>query len=221
MEMKEGTSVEAHIKQMKEITDKLASVGAPISEEDQVVTLLGSLPSSYATLVTALEARVDDLSLEFVQQSLIHEERKQRSDEARGSRADSALVGAQRKDWSRKPTVCWNYDEVRHIQRFCPKPRSQHKAKTVEEKCDNSISEGMFAASADLPRMEKWLVDSGASSHMTHQKEILFDYREFAIPEKVGVSDGRIVEAVGIGNVHLNMLFKVSESKPATMHNVL
>ena len=73
MEMKEGTSVETHIKKMKEITDKLASVSTPISEEDQVVTFLGSLPSSYATLVTALEARVDDLSLEFVQQSLIHE----------------------------------------------------------------------------------------------------------------------------------------------------
>ena len=37
------------------------------------MTLLGSLPSNYATLVTALEARVDDLSLEFVQQSLIHD----------------------------------------------------------------------------------------------------------------------------------------------------
>ena len=43
MEMKEGTSVEVHIKQIKEIADKLASVGAPISE-DQVVTLVGSLP---------------------------------------------------------------------------------------------------------------------------------------------------------------------------------
>ena len=60
MEM-EGTSMEAHLKQMKEITDKLASIGAPISEEDQMVTLLGSLPPSYSTLVTALEARVDDI----------------------------------------------------------------------------------------------------------------------------------------------------------------
>ena len=41
-EMKEGTSMEHHLKEMKEITDRLAAVGAPISEEDQVVTLLGS-----------------------------------------------------------------------------------------------------------------------------------------------------------------------------------
>ena len=58
-EIKEGTSIEAHLKYMKEITDKIASIGAPISEEDQVVTLLGSLPQGYCALVTALEACAD------------------------------------------------------------------------------------------------------------------------------------------------------------------
>ena len=61
--MKEGTSVEAHLKQMKEITDRLAAIGAPISEEDQVVTLLGSLPPSYSNLVTASESRIDSVKL--------------------------------------------------------------------------------------------------------------------------------------------------------------
>ena len=75
-QMKQGTSIEAHLKDMKEITDKLAAIGAPVSEEDQVVTLLGNLPCSYATLVTALEAWVDDVQLSHVQQALIHEEQK-------------------------------------------------------------------------------------------------------------------------------------------------
>ena len=46
--------MESHLKVMKEITDKLASIGAKVAEEDQVVTLLGSLPSSYSGLVTAV-----------------------------------------------------------------------------------------------------------------------------------------------------------------------
>ena len=50
MEMKEGTSMEEHIKRMKELTDRLATLNAPVSEEDQVVTLLGSLPPSYSNL---------------------------------------------------------------------------------------------------------------------------------------------------------------------------
>ena len=74
--MKEGTSIEGHLTRMKELTDKLTAIGAPISEEDQVVTLLGSLPPGYATLVTALESRVEDISFNYVQQALVHEEQK-------------------------------------------------------------------------------------------------------------------------------------------------
>ena len=52
-EMKEGTSKEVHLIEMKELADKRSSIGAPISEEDQVVILLDSMPLSYSTLVTA------------------------------------------------------------------------------------------------------------------------------------------------------------------------
>jgi hypothetical protein len=102
-EMKEGSPMETHLKNMKEITDKLAAIGSPISEEDQVVTLLGSLPSKYSTLVTALEARVDLVSLKFVQQALIHEEQKQSGQfgSARvgvsGGEMDSVLMGAHKR----------------------------------------------------------------------------------------------------------------------------
>ena len=63
-EMKEGTSVEAHMKHMKELTDKLAfaAIGAPIPEEDKSSDInycweAYILPKSYFTLVTGLEAR--------------------------------------------------------------------------------------------------------------------------------------------------------------------
>lgn len=93
-EMKEGTSVDQHLRHMKDITDKLAAIGAPISQEDQVVTLLGSLPRSFATLVTAIEARMDGVSLDYVQQALIHEEMKQSELSSQLNVAESALVGA-------------------------------------------------------------------------------------------------------------------------------
>ena len=38
--MKEGTSAEEHIKNMKKLMDRLVAIKAPIAEEDQVVTLL-------------------------------------------------------------------------------------------------------------------------------------------------------------------------------------
>ena len=51
-EMNEDESISTHIKKMKEITDSLSAIKAPISEVDQAIALLGSLPSKYDSLVT-------------------------------------------------------------------------------------------------------------------------------------------------------------------------
>lgn len=66
-----------HLKRLKEMAGKLAAIGSPIATEDQVVTLLASSPDSYSTIVTVLEAHVDDLSVSFLQQALLNEEKKQ------------------------------------------------------------------------------------------------------------------------------------------------
>ena len=97
MEMEEGTSVEEHIKRMK-LTDRLAAINAPIAEEDQIVTLLGSLPVTYSTLVTALEAR-DTVTLGYAQQALIREEQRLKGltggSVATGGSTGRALLGKQ------------------------------------------------------------------------------------------------------------------------------
>lgn len=154
----------------------MASIGAAISEEDQVVTLLGSLPSSYSTIVTALEARVDNVSLDFVQQALVHEEQKQKDALKPDSSPDSALRAGDRP---RKPPVCWHCQEVGHIQRFCPKKRSTdkpHKASTAEQQVSEDEGECAFRMTEASRSQEKWIVDSGATSHMTYQKHLLHDY---------------------------------------------
>ena len=214
--------MELHLKQMKEITDRLAAIGAPISEEDQVVTMLGSVPPSYSALVTTLESRIDSVKLSYVQQALLHEERKQQEkiEPPNGmppnSKSSSALVGMQ--DRPKQVVRCYGCGKLGHIHCFCRSSRMEsslpaHKAKTAEG--NHSDSEGAFAASVSYiqrSQSEQWLVDSGASSHMTRQKELLIDYVEFEKPEKVGLGVGKTVEAVGFGNVRVNMLFK--ESNP-------
>ena len=56
LRLKEGESVQGHIRKMTEIFTALEEVDAPLSEEDRVVYLLASLPESFGVLVTALEA---------------------------------------------------------------------------------------------------------------------------------------------------------------------
>ena len=55
LRLKNGGSVQEHVKAMTENFEGLSVIGDPISEEDRVVHLLASLPDSYNMLVTAFE----------------------------------------------------------------------------------------------------------------------------------------------------------------------
>jgi hypothetical protein len=56
---------------------------------------------------------------------------------------------------------------------------------------------------------------------MTNDREVLTEYKEFEEPQKVALGDGRAVEALGIGRVQVNMLFKLSNPKKCTIYDVL
>ena len=55
LRLKDGESVQEHIKVMTELFSELAIVGDKIQDEYRVVYLLASLPDSFDTLVTALK----------------------------------------------------------------------------------------------------------------------------------------------------------------------
>lgn len=85
--MREGSSLEQHLKFMKKTADKSAAINAAISEEDQIVIVLGYIPENFATLVTALETRVDSPTMAYVQQAIISEaQRKEEKSVADDSR---------------------------------------------------------------------------------------------------------------------------------------
>ena len=76
LRLRDGDSIQKHIKDMTEIFNELAAINDPITEEDRVVHLLASLPESYDILVTALKASVEVPKMEIVTERLLHEERK-------------------------------------------------------------------------------------------------------------------------------------------------
>ena len=105
--------------------------------------------------------------------------------------------------------------EAGHFRGDCPKRKESNKSRrphsaklATEEGHSDSESEqstGAFVVSAKSHKTTGWLVDSGASSHMTCKRELLKDYQEFEKPEKVSLGEGLTVEAIGVGNVHLNV----------------
>jgi len=168
---------------MKELADRLAAINAPISEEDQIVTLLRSLPSSYSILVTALEAR-DAITLSYVQQALIREEQRLKGESKAGGSAATGqtLLGKQtekaenltrRRHVSCAEKLVISAEKVQEISRCrspSTKPSLQSKGSYVDLECDTD--ERAFGTSAMPGDSKGWIVDSGASSHMAPIREI-------------------------------------------------
>ena len=61
----------------------------------------------------------------------------------------------------------------------------------------------------------------GLWSIQPYERKLLTGYEKFDKPQKVSLGDERYVDAVGAGNVHLKMLFRISELKTSVMYRVL
>ncbi|CAB3979999.1 Retrovirus-related Pol poly from transposon TNT 1-94 [Paramuricea clavata] len=163
--------------------------------------------------------------MDFVQQALMHEESKQ-GPKNESVKNESALMGNRKKNFQESRT-CFKCGTVGHIRRNCPqekarytKPvhKSRHGAKVGKTQNSDSESESdacVFTVSEGNAKLFDchWLIDSGASSHMTKEKSVLVSYQQFGEPESVALGDGRVVQALGYGNVHMDMLFSGSKSK--------
>ena len=62
-------------------------------------------------------------------------------------------------------------------------PKGHHRAKRAEEQEDtDSVGTEMFVATVRLKadvQSNDWIIDSGASRHMTFENGVLHDYKEF------------------------------------------
>ena len=96
----------------------------------------------------------------------------------------------------RKSLIFFNCKRFGHYIKNCPsfiKPDSSgpgYKDKVVE--AEESAFHGVSGPSVKHPLEHQWLIDSGASNHMTRERMLLADFKELDSPEKVGIADGRL-----------------------------
>ena len=82
----------------------------------------------------------------------------------------------------------------------------------------------MFVATVGLKadtQSNDWIIDSGASRHMTFESSVLHAYKDFETPEPVGLGDGRTVSAIGVGKVKVTTQLHNGERVVCWMTDVL
>ena len=56
---------------------------------------------------------------------------------------------------------------------------------------------------------------------MTKEESVFVNYKQFDQPESVALGDGRVAQALGSGDVHVNMLLSGNKLKLAVLSSVL
>lgn len=229
---KEGTSVLDHVNEFQGLVDQMSDVGIKFEEEILGLWLLNSLPDSWETFRTSFtnNAPAGAMSLGYARDGILNEEVRRRTpgvnssqsevfvteDRGRSQNKTHGYRGKSRsKSRSRfKDMECHYCGKKGHIKKHCFKLKKDRKnGNNSDVKNDNNSDRVAAATPGDLVVVHEdminfsshdtdWVVDTGASLHVTSKKEFFSSY----IPGDFGIlrmgNDG-VSKVVGMGDVCL------------------
>ncbi|CEG38357.1 polyprotein [Plasmopara halstedii] len=221
-----------HFAKFDELIVGLQSLGEPLDDARQLVIFLSSLPSEFELISSIIEDS-KEITLIEVKEELLKEferlEKKETSERALkvtsdGNRGKNGKFVKRcryndRKGNSAKKNggfrgKCLSCDRIGHMKRDCPNKVDDSDDDAVfavsvlgpvNESENSMITSAMVdtALAVGKDRSPSWLIDSGATSHMTPYRDDLFEYEIVNTNIEVTIADGKNLRVAGTGSVHL------------------
>ena len=126
-----------------------------------------------------------------------------------GKTESKKLQGSGRP--AKMKTKCFKCKQPCYFQRDCPKKSKAAEDGSVKQHANIATTADKavtFVATSDkigTKKSQDWIIDYGASRHMTWDRGQFEDYRTLDKPELVRLGDNHVVEAQGIGNVRISV----------------
>ena len=215
-----------HINYIKTLSEHLEAVDDFVQEKDLMIILISSLPEEYNYLITALETIGEEkLTWEYVRDRLMHEADKMEKSKhlpdniTKSDHTGNALfTKKQDKRKASEKKICHYCKKPGHFARDCYKKKADSKrGQERHEKPDKGRASGNFASNiADRDSepdvalkvnggscKDDWLIDSGASQHMTPDKRGLTKFERFSKPIEIKLADNSVLYSYGKGDVYI------------------
>ena len=216
----EGGSLEKHCAELISAQRKLDRLGHPIDDTVVIAVLLNSLPDRFEPMIYAWDAIGEKLKLDDVVSKLVN----------MPERDDQQFAGLSARDMSQ--VKCFICEKFGHFARDCkskanvnkakgnaakekkkewkPKKERGNSAKSKSNKDDTNMSWGLAVIENKLEDSE-WLLDSGASQHLSGTKSFLTDLKPTTKGIKVVIADGTEFKATHTGTLKIKGLGIVKE----------
>jgi hypothetical protein len=239
--MEYGDSVIEHLNGFNTLVSQLVSVNIMIREEDKCITLLCSLSDSWDNLVVTIGITTQStLKYEDVVASLLSEEMRQKSMDSqstddlfvRGPTQDKnpgKSSGGRSKSKGRSKSLgkslrkCWKCDKTWHYKKDCKskkvdKPKGSNNTSSTEAKTSTEEGGDVYLESTSTHAdCSVWLIDSGASYHMTPHMEWFCEYEKYDGGD-VFLGDDLTAKIMGRGRVELLLKYGRIRTLPRVLH---
>lgn len=220
--MEDDKNLDKNLDVFTKLVSDLASLDVELSEEDQAVILLNSLPRRFEPLVHTLNYGRDQetITLKEITRAAYSIELDMK---AKGRSGSSGTSGEglyfQSRGRSEKKTTskvksnsrsksrpkfkktCWVCGVEGHFKQECPKRNKSNGSVKAEASVGKAEYDEplMVTASCHLNR-EGWVLDSGCSYHMTFRRDLMFDVEEIN-GGKILMGNDTFCEITAIGKV--------------------
>lgn len=155
--------MEGYVNEVMTLSQQLLSIGKPLDDEFLGVIMLQGLTEDYEPMVMALENSGVEITADFVKTKLLQDKKWYN-----GQTHETALV---LKGKPQKSAWCWNCKQKGHYKNQCPHKHNDSKVQH-HNKFSNK-SKALIVSTRESK--DAWFIDSGASSHMTGSRELLYD----------------------------------------------
>lgn len=222
----ESTNIEEHVNKITELFQKLNSLDQEIKLEFLMsATLLGTLPSSYDSLITALEARKEEeLTSSFVRSKIIEEYQRRIERDTNRNESAALKVSSFKQNTNSNVKSCSFCKKRGHEKKNCRKLARVNKEKSgntsnnanMVGQCSMTQNEIIFA----VGKINGWIIDSGATCHISCDKS-LFVELDMNHHETVSVADGNKAQSSGRGTIKVQFTSEAGISTNVTISDVL
>lgn len=237
----DGEGIALFASKIEDLRTQLSQMGENVSDKMIITKIIMSLPEEFKHFQSAWESvPVEKQYLnDLISRLLIEEERiktgKEKEEVAlaagvsnnkntrnkgkffsRGSHNNENWLSQGNNNKNYSKLVCFYCKKHGHIAKDCWFKKKKDGKSNKREETNAFITIAMVGE----VKSHEWILDSGASEHMSHAKEVFSNYKSLEEEKHIKIGDGSIIKAVGIGTVKV-LAFNGELWIPSEINNVL
>lgn len=203
LRMATGESVKAYISRAVSLSSELRELNREVTEEDLAITILNGLTSEYRQVLLALQTSNLPLTVDRVRSTLLcFVQHREQEPKALKVNSTGEKKKSSKKKFDKSKARCWVCNEVGHVKANCPKRGRGNSHERAESGHQNAPTAFMASKGKVQSACGDWIVDSGATDHLTGDLSWFDDELEWQETGRVHTASGSL-PIKGRGHVYV------------------